>query len=211
MASAIAHGSFTPLGAFYPANMRLFIGFTPPEAATHHLAEYLATMRASQAWSSLSQVRWVPPEHWHVTVAFLGDVDDGRVRQITAALGTVASDHARLPSMHLAELGRFPTALWVGVHPTERFSPADRLARAVQRTMRGVGVQVERRPWRAHLTIARLRGLQSSSALPALAPYSGPGWSVDAIQLVESITGPIPRYQLVEQFSLRAAPPTQVN
>ena len=188
--------------------MRLFVAFMPPRVATVHLAERLEIIRATKPWSARADIRWIPRERWHVTLAFLGNVDDGLITRLTTTLGAVAARHPMLHSLNLRGVGQFPSVLWVGVHPTQRFSPADRLARAVQRALRRDGVAIERRPWRAHVTIARLRRLHQGndlpalSALPALPEYAGPSWSVGEIQLIESLTGPAPSYRVIQRFTL---------
>lgn len=143
-------------------------------------------------------VRWVPQERWHVTLAFLGEVDPDRVPRLVDALQQVAAEHPALAGMHLAGAGTFRGSLWLGVHPTERHSPADRLARAVQRAMRESGIAVERRPWRAHLTVARWRSSpeldRQGRDLAEGLDYAGPTFDIDAIRLVHSVTGPSPTY-----------------
>ncbi|MFM7071669.1 MAG: RNA 2',3'-cyclic phosphodiesterase [Planctomycetota bacterium] len=185
--------------------MRLFVAFVPSREAVDHLAESLETLRNSPPWSSLPGIRWVPPERWHVTLAFLGEVNERIIPQITLALHNAAQQHALLQSLQLHGLGRFPSVLWVGLQPTARFSPTARLARSVQRAVRQAGVPIERRPWRAHLTVARLRGLPSADALPALPTYCGPTWSVQTLQLIQSVTGPDPSYRLIDQCNLAAS------
>lgn len=174
--------------------MRLFVGMNPPAEACAHAAGVVARIAATTP-----DMRWVPIERWHVTLAFLGEVDPDRVPRLTASLAEVAAQHPPLQGMSLAGAGTFRGSAWLGVHPTERHSPADRLARAVQRTMRSAGVTIERRPWRAHLTVARWRSSaeldrRGRSLAAALDEYVGPAFDIDAIRLVHSVTGPTPTY-----------------
>ena len=134
-----------------------------------------------------------------MTLAFLGEVDPERIPALTARLDAVAAAHAPLQGLQLAGAGTFRGVLWLGVKPTARHSPADQLARAVQREMRVAGVPVERRPWRAHLTIARWRpsaerDAAAHRAAEGLRGYAGPAFDVHEIRLVHSITGPTPRH-----------------
>ena len=171
--------------------MRLFVGITPPAEAVAHAAEVV------EGLASTPSLRWLPRERWHVTLAFLGEVAPDRIPALAGRLDEVAGAHAPLERMRLAGVGTFRGVLWLGVEPTERYSPADRLARAVQREMRAAGVPVERRPWRAHLTIARWRPSAGRDAAArraedALAAYAGPAFDVHEVRLVHSITGPAP-------------------
>ena len=174
--------------------MRLFVGITPsPEALAH------AAGAVDRIASTTPDMRWVSSERWHVTLAFLGEVDPDRVPTLIVRLDAVASAHASLQGLHLAGAGTFRGALWLGVQPTGRHSPADHLARAVQREMRAVGIPVERRPWRAHLTIARWRPSADRDgaahrAAQSLDDYAGPPFDAHEIRLVQSVTGPAPSH-----------------
>jgi RNA 2',3'-cyclic 3'-phosphodiesterase len=171
--------------------VRLFVGITPTAEALAH---------ASGALPELApDLRWVPRERWHVTLAFLGEVDPDRVPALAVRLDAVAAEHAPLAGLRLAHAGTFRGVLWLGIEPSERHSAADRLARAVQREMRAGGIPVERRPWRAHLTIARWRPSAACDAVAhrmvdSLAGYAGPAFDVREIRLVRSITGPDPSH-----------------
>ena len=174
--------------------MRLFVGITPSAEALAHAAGVVDRIA-----STTPDMRWVPSERWHVTLAFLGEVDPDRVPALSARLDELASHHPPVEGMRLTGAGTFRGVLWLGVQPTERHSPADRMARAVQREMRAAGVPVERRPWRAHLTIARWRPSADRDnaahrAAESLHGYAGPPFDVRDIRLVHSITGPTPSH-----------------
>lgn len=164
-----------------------------PEALAH------AAGAVDRISSTTPDMRWVPSERWHVTLAFLGEVDPDRLPDLAARLDALAAEHAPLEGLRLSGAGTFRGVLWFGVEPTERHSPADRLARAVQREMRAAGIPIERRPWRAHLTLARWRpsadrDAAAQRAAEGLRDYAGPAFDVHEIHLVHSITGPTPRH-----------------
>ena len=174
--------------------MRLFVGITPPAEALAHAAGAVDRIA-----STTPDMRWVPRERWHVTLAFLGEVDPDRITGLRARLDDVAASHTPLRGLRLVGAGTFRGVLWLGVQPAGRHSPADRLARAVQREVRAAGVPVERRPWRAHLTIARWRPSvdrddTAHRAAESLDDYAGPPFDVHEIRLVHSITGPTPSH-----------------
>lgn len=183
------------------------MGFRPSAEASDHLAEAVDRIRDSQRIPSTAPaLRWVSPQRWHVTLAFLGEVDTRQIPRIEEAVEELAAEHAPLVGLRMDGVGTFHGVLWAGVTPTERDSPAHRLARAVQRGMRAVGVAVESKPWQAHLTLARWRsGRDERSAartaaaveraIWSLSDYRGPEFDVVSIQLVHSITGPDPRYE----------------
>lgn len=124
--------------------MRLFVGITPAAEALAHAA-VAVDRRVGQAapdgldrrvGQAAAHMRWVSPERWHVTLAFLGEVDPDRIPDLAGRLDEVAATHPPLEGMRLAGAGTFRGVLWLGIEPTERHSPADRLARADQHEMR---------------------------------------------------------------------------
>ncbi len=144
--------------------MRLFVGITPSSEAISHAAGAVDRIA-----STTPDVRWMPPQRWHVTLAFLGDVDPDRVPVLTARLDEVAGAQRPLEALRLAGAGTFRGVLWLGIadaaaelgsegvtgRPLPTEVRLEALAHAVQHEMRAAGVPVESRPWRPHLTIAR--------------------------------------------------------
>lgn len=183
----------TPASAEVPeSTQRLFVGLWPPPAALTHAQAHLVPFH-----DRLPGGRWIPLTRWHVTLAFLGDVPVNRVAAISTILDEVGRAHAPLTTMHLQGAGTFRGVLWLGLVPTERHSPADRLARHVQRELRRAGLPIERRPWRAHVTVARWKSGTDTVAAArslgrALDDYRGPEFTIDSFSLVKSDNGPNP-------------------
>jgi 2'-5' RNA ligase len=140
--------------------VRLFVAVRPPVDVLAHLARTLARP---------------PAPTWHLTLAFLGEVDDD-----APLAGPLADVAARRPpfSLALAGSGRFGPAVWVGV--TGDVPALAGLAADVAAAC-GLG---DDRPYRPHLTVARGR-LDPA----ALASYAGPSWTVDRLVLVRSVLG----------------------
>jgi 2'-5' RNA ligase len=137
---------------------------------------------------------------------FLGNVPGPLLSPLTTA---VASAVAGTPPMtlQLAGAGRFgssrrPAVCWSGVSGDvpELSALAARLAGAV----RAVGLPVEDRPFRAHLTLGRWRpGRPADGDLPErLADHRGPVWPVREVVLWRSHLGPEPSYERVTAWPL---------
>ena len=194
----------------YPGIVRLFVAFAPSPEASQHLDARLKGLR-----EDIPTLRWTPPERWHVTLAFLGHIDRDRLPGLTEALDVVAASHGPLRGLSLTGAGTFRGALWLGITPTERHSPADRLARAVQRAMRSAGASVERRPWCAHLTVGRWKPSDdhthrvARSARDSLRDYAGPLFDIDRITLWQSRLGPHPSYTALHVCTLATLPSPQ--
>jgi 2'-5' RNA ligase len=77
------------------------------------------------------------------------------------------------------------------------------LAKDVQRACRDAGAVLERRRYRPHLTVGRGSGGRVAGGVPdALRDYEGPGWSVDEIELVQSVLGGTARHTTLRRFRL---------
>jgi 2'-5' RNA ligase len=171
----------------------------PADAALDHLGGSLARLQ-DRLSGDVHAPRWVGRDGQHVTLAFFGEVPESRVPALTAALGRTVGR----PSMHLrlAGAGTFPErgaprVLWVGVDGD--VAELAELAAAAAEAARSVGVPVDRRPYRPHLTVGRWRsGRPADAALTdRLADYDGPAWPVREVLLLESHLGPTPRYDTV--------------
>ena len=112
-------------------------------------------------WDALGPVRdrglpvkWVRPEELHLTLKFLGDVDDAREPNLRAALGQVGGGPA---SLRIEGFGVFPDfrrprIVWVGVAP----DPAvELLQHRVEQVFGPLGFPTEARAFRPHLTLGR--------------------------------------------------------
>jgi 2'-5' RNA ligase len=183
--------------------VRLFVALRPSSEAIDHLAGEVAHLRHPAD----SALRWIDQRRWHVTVAFLGVVDDRRAVRVRDRLESVAARHAAIGPLRLAGAGLFGhRLLWVGVEGagdpgTDDAMPAlHRLAMAVQRGMRRAGAEVETRSWRPHLTLARARAdLEPADrqAVTRLREYVGPSWTAAELLLVRSHLGPRPTHETV--------------
>ena len=126
---------------------RLFVALGLPEPLREAVRELQ---------SGLRNARWLQEDGLHLTLAFIGEVDNSTKQQIEVALGTVQAPP--LP-MALHGLGCFPRqgapqVLWTGALPKAELAS---LAEAVRRTLPSAGVTPERRNFLPHVTIARFR------------------------------------------------------
>ncbi len=105
----------------------------------------------------LSGARWIDPENYHITLRFIGDVDNQTANDVVDNLDYL-SDSLRFP-IRLTHLGTFggdkPRALYAGVEPSEVLT---RLQAAQERMLQRAGLVPEGRKFVPHVTLARLRG-----------------------------------------------------
>lgn len=112
-----------------------------------------------------ARIAWVRPPSMHLTLKFLGDIDEQRVGALRETIAaTIRSHHAI--TLPLARLGAFPRpqeprALWIGPpEPWESGDDAGRLAAlvgAIEDCCEAQGIPREQRPSRPHLTLARIK------------------------------------------------------
>ena len=105
----------------------------------------------------LSGARWIDPENYHITLRFIGAVDNQTANDVVDNLDYL-SDSLRFP-IRLTHLGTFggdkPRALYAGVEPSEVLT---RLQAAQERMLQRAGLVPEGRKFVPHVTLARLRG-----------------------------------------------------
>lgn len=103
------------------------------------------------------ELRWVPPDNLHLTVKFLGNVDQARVDELVRAVARACELHPAF-DLSLRGWGAFPPrgtprVLWLGVNVGE--AQYSRLAHEVDRQLAKRGIPAETRPPSPHLTVAR--------------------------------------------------------
>ena len=100
-------------------------------------------------------VRWTPAENLHVTLKFLGDVDEDRVGSMRAALrdalSGVSGFCAAVKGLGVFPDARRPRVLWAGLAAADMV----RTARLVERALEPLGVEPETERFRPHVTIGR--------------------------------------------------------
>jgi 2'-5' RNA ligase len=90
--------------------MRAFVALIPPAAAIAELAEAVAPVREAHP-----ELRWTPAAQWHLTLAFLGEIDDGVLPELTERLARAARRNPRV-SLAATGGGRFgDRVLWTRV------------------------------------------------------------------------------------------------
>jgi RNA 2',3'-cyclic 3'-phosphodiesterase len=124
--------------------LRLFVGIEiPPEIK----------LRLSLLCVGVPSARWVDPGNFHVTLRFIGEVDEGTAVDIDDALAQIRAQRFHLA---IAGVGHFGTRmLWAGI---ERNPTLAHLHEKVESTIVRLGFPPEGRRYAPHVTLARLRG-----------------------------------------------------
>jgi 2'-5' RNA ligase len=180
--------------------MRLFVGLAVDEAVKEMLERLTLRLRAKD-----DGLRWSTPDQWHVTLVFLGELDDEARARLVRELREVRQPVLRL---QMDRLGVFERS---GILYAEVQVSAEllRLYEAVAAAVRKAALEVEERPFRAHITLARARNKDGRKAIDRLRRSAeqqklSARWEVAEFLLYESQLSPGgSRYVVRERFALQ--------
>ena len=175
--------------------MRLFvaveIGQTLAKRAAN-LSEELE--RRAAAAARRAKVTWIPADRMHLTIRFIGEVDDERAAMVRQALEeplAVAPFRLTLCGAGTFPKSGTPRVVWLGV--TEGREPLLRVEREITARLTPLGIPEENRAYSPHLTLARVRdpaGLKSAPLLDGLTDHRVGTTHIDAITLFQSKLSP---------------------
>jgi 2'-5' RNA ligase len=137
---------------------RIFTGLEVPDS----VARELAMLRGG-----LPGARWIDPENYHLTLRFIGDVDDSTAHEVASLLGRVRRGPFELRFDALSSFGgRRPRAVIAALAQTPELME---LQAEHERLMQRVGLEPEGRKYTPHVTLARLRDVSSRAVADYLA------------------------------------------
>jgi RNA 2',3'-cyclic 3'-phosphodiesterase len=185
--------------------LRLFVAADLPERLKGAVEEEMASA------PKVDGVKQVKPFQLHFTLKFLGYLGEDAVPEVSRLLEKAAAAHPPL-SLRLEDCGAFPSpararVLWLGCSGDIEEMRA--LAKDVDGKMTRVGVEREKRPYKAHLTLARCRDPRDVSGMIDgwrnwLAGREGLAFSVGKLVLYRSILDASgPTYHKLDEFDLK--------
>lgn len=177
--------------------LRLFVGIELPEPVRQALADVREDSFAT---------RWHEPEQLHLTLNFIGSVDEQCARRMARALVDVPCPSFDLAVQGVGYFGTLqrPSVLWAGLAPSV---PLDHLQRMLEQRLLPLGLLVEDRPYTPHITLARVKqGAPLQVFLQRHAQLAIPAFHVEHICLFLSSRGEEGGvcYRVVERFKLRS-------
>jgi 2'-5' RNA ligase len=190
---------------------RVFLAFELPDTVRATIAA-----RVSELARGLPGVRFTAPATWHLTLAFLGELDDAQVMAANAA-ATVARSHGPI-QLALGQIGTFgrpdaPRVIWLGLRGDIR--ALEQFQRQVVATLAHHDLRCDDR-FAPHITLARpKRPLAPTAAQFLISAQSDPApsgaWVVNTLSVMRSQLTPqgaqytpllqaplAPRHDLVE-------------
>jgi 2'-5' RNA ligase len=168
--------------------MRTFVAVDISEEARRLAAERIAFLR--ERFSDL-RVSWDKPEKLHLTLKFLGDISPEKLPQIISAVENAAAKIEPF-SLVLEKAGAFPPrgvarVLWLGV--IDKSQRLSELHQQLENEFEQIGFEKERRGFKPHLTIARLKEPEKARNLTDLhlkTDFPGVSFSVSEVVLFKS-------------------------
>ena len=126
--------------------IRLFVALALPAA--------LKAQLAMLAGGGIPGAKWVPPENYHLTLRFIGEVEPWRAQEVDDALAGIRAPgfDLSLRGLGIFERGGRISALWVGAERSEGLSF---LQAKVETALQRAGFEPERRRFAPHVTLAR--------------------------------------------------------
>jgi len=187
--------------------MRTFIAIDVPGSVKLELEKFTEELRKTGA-----MVTWVKPERMHLTLKFLGDVPTEKIEEIKQALQATAESFTPL-RLQPVGCGAFPSikqmrVVWVGLRGDDE--QLKELQKRLETALSPLGFAAEDRPFRAHLTLGRVKGKRHlnslQEALLTCQRFQAGAFEVAELTLYKSDlrpTGPIYTPLLRAPFSAR--------
>ena len=190
------------------SKLRLFVAVDVPGEVRERISSALEGTR-----EEVTGARWVKPQNLHLTLKFIGDYGEEGIARLSNQIHAAA---ARAPAFTaaLGGCGAFPAprrarVIWIGM--ARGSEEAAEVARKLDARLEKAGVKREERPFRGHLTLARLR--QPVDCAPYLEVLGSRleglqemAFAVEEVVLYRSILGPQgPTYVALERMRLEGA------
>lgn len=133
--------------------MRTFIALDIPDNIKEKIFIYFDKER--EKWR---EMKWVEKENLHITLKFLGEVEEEKIPLISKILDDVSKRFESF-NLKLDKVGFFPSlksprVLWVGVYPEENVK---KLFDFLEKELEKLGFERERREFHPHITVARFK------------------------------------------------------
>jgi RNA 2',3'-cyclic 3'-phosphodiesterase len=154
------------------------------------------------------RIKWTESGNFHITIAFLGDTEEDKVKAVGQMLSTVCTGSGDFEII-IRGAGVFknlkdPRIVWASIEPSAELI---RLFESVKLGLKDTGITIEERNFRPHLTLGRIKSINNNTAFASLIDRYQTTilhrQKVSEIILFESVllnSGPV--YKPLEKFAL---------
>ena len=179
--------------------MRVFFGIGLPPDIRKQVGDFSESLKPR-----LPRMKWVEEKNLHITLRFMGEVEETRLTAIIGAARDAAEALSGFP-ITLGELGAFPNprrarVFWWGL--SEGAEESSNLFNRLEGCLVNEGFESEKRRYHPHITLARLR-YPSPLRLDSFTLPEGLSFTASSFTLYQSTLTPKgPIYKIVEEFKL---------
>ena len=185
------------------ARVRTFVAVVVGKAVKARIVALQSALKRAVTGARIAKA-----EPMHLTLAFLGDVEDRDLHTVCKAVELGCAGHAAF-HLELSGLGCFPNperprTLWAGIG--EGMEELKALQSDVETALVRTGLhRAEDRPWSPHVTLAMVKEAEGvPAALEAHADWHGGGWDVGEVLVMSSgLTRDGPEYAVLSTAKLR--------
>ena len=144
------------------------------------------------------RVKWTEIENFHITLAFLGDTEESKIKAINNMLITTCEGFGEF-EIFIKGAGVFknfsdPRILWTGIEASEKLN---KLNDCIKSGLKDTGISLEERTFRPHLTLGRIKSISDNDNLKSL---------VDKYLNAEIQSQPVNEVILYESILLQTGP-----
>ena len=159
----------------------------------------------SDALGACKGARASPAGQLHITLRFIGDVDESRIPALVSAVEAACAGTGRFDVL-LRGIGCFPnerrpSVVWVGADPSDRLTA---LSDGISRQLKKAHFRFDEKPFKSHVTVGRCNGPTDISGV--LAQFKGTefaSFGCDHVAVVRSFLGPSgARHKVVAKIAL---------
>ncbi|MDP8229986.1 MAG: RNA 2',3'-cyclic phosphodiesterase [Candidatus Gorgyraea atricola] len=141
--------------------IRAFVAVEIDQPNKQKLSQVISTLKQANA-----DVKWVNKIQMHLTLKFLGNIEENRIKEISDTLKSIADNFSAF-NIHLSKIGAFPNmhkprVIWLGIDKGAQ--DLKNLASQLEK----LGPKEEKREYKAHLTLGRVKSLKNISQLTKL-------------------------------------------
>jgi 2'-5' RNA ligase len=136
------------------ATIRAFIAAEIDPQTKKKISNLISILKKSEA-----DVKWVTEDQMHLTLKFLGNIEQDRIQEISDALSAIANKAFSF-TIHLSKLGAFPNmnhprVIWIGIDKGAESLEA--LNKKIETNLEKLGFPKENREFKPHFTLARIK------------------------------------------------------
>lgn len=187
--------------------MRSFIAIGLPQEVKDALTDIQQKLKKTQV-----DAKWVKPENLHLTLKFLGDINDNQLHNIKIILKEAANNQGVFTAS-ISTLGAFPKIIypriiWAGLK--KGVQEAEKIAKELEERIAKIGIPKEKKGFSSHITLARIKSnLNKNNLIEELNRLTlnfpeGLEFKVAKIDLMKStLSTKEPIYEILEEAYLR--------